>query len=478
MNIAPTTLNEILAANAYPLPWITRSAEESEIAITQLIRGAAFQVFGQTNLSPQESYDLLHDKFQRLHLTSFEKLIEQGDEEQMTNEPHLQANITDQIKLIESIIHYFIENSTPQKEILETADSKGKTALMYAAEKGHRNVVSLLINSMMDRLADKITSEKIAFDYVIDAHQKFKGPNSEAVFVSELLDKKDFKGKTALIYAAENGRQDVVSLLINSGARINEKDYTHNTALTYAVKKGHRDVVSLLINSRLHITVDDVITVVSDKTVSMEILSLVKNAALLCAVQRGQLYAIAPLLQSGADVNAKNIEKVTALMYACYQEQRYLLSLLIANGADVNARDIKGNTVLMYAVSAKNKDHISLLLRNGAKINAHDIRGHTALIHATQADSEEIVELLISNNADVNQRDATQGTPLMHACLRQGDNTVAIMKLLIQAGADIYAEDIYHETALTLAQHMKHKYFSKYKDIAALLAPPLQAPVS
>lgn len=68
--------------------------------------------------------------------------------------------------------------------------------------------------------------------------------------------------------------------------------------------------------------------------------------------------------------------------------------LLIQSGADVNAKDDSGMTALMYAAKFYNARLVKTLLDHGADPKAMDRSGHSALRYATQTDYAPILELL------------------------------------------------------------------------------------
>ena len=55
-------------------------------------------------------------------------------------------------------------------------------------------------------------------------------------------------GKTALMYAAEGGKKDVVQVLLNADAAVNTV-VSDETALVLAIKGGHVEVVDLLLKA-------------------------------------------------------------------------------------------------------------------------------------------------------------------------------------------------------------------------------------
>lgn len=61
----------------------------------------------------------------------------------------------------------------------------------------------------------------------------------------------DNDGKTALMFAAENGDYASVEYLINAGAYLNTLDKFNKTALMYAMENGNTEVVDLLTRASL-----------------------------------------------------------------------------------------------------------------------------------------------------------------------------------------------------------------------------------
>jgi hypothetical protein len=73
---------------------------------------------------------------------------------------------------------------------------------------------------------------------------------------STLLDKRDVKGSTPLIIAAENGRENVVELLLTD-AKVDPNQYTHYTALFLATQNGHYGVCKLLVDAGANVDIKD-----------------------------------------------------------------------------------------------------------------------------------------------------------------------------------------------------------------------------
>ncbi|KAA3464437.1 serine/threonine-protein kinase HT1-like isoform X1 [Gossypium australe] len=88
---------------------------------------------------------------------------------------------------------------------------------------------------------------------------------------------------------------------------------------------------------------------------------------LMYMANEGDLEGIKELLDSGTNVNFKDIDGRTALHVAACQGLTGVVRLLLDRGADVDSKDRWGSTPLADAVYYKNQDVIKLLEKHGAK---------------------------------------------------------------------------------------------------------------
>ncbi|EFW99839.1 ankyrin repeat-containing protein [Grosmannia clavigera kw1407] len=164
---------------------------------------------------------------------------------------------------------------------------------------------------------------------------------------------KDTKyGQTPLSWAAENGHETVVRLLIATGyAQINSRDVCGRTPLFWAAENGYEAVVRLLLATRQ------------------------------------------------AEIDPEDIEGRTPLLWASLNGHEATVELLLATGqAKINFRDKKGRTPLIWAAQNGHEAVVRLLLATGqAEIDWKDSSGRTPLSWAVKNGHEAVINLIKAN---------------------------------------------------------------------------------
>jgi len=120
---------------------------------------------------------------------------------------------------------------------------------------------------------------------------------------------------------------------------------------------------------------------------------------------------------------------------------------LLKSGTSPNVVDAEGTPALMAAMLFAGADAVDLLLKHGADPNRADASGATALMWAVPDAAK--ARLLLAHGANVNARSATERTPLLVAAAYP--RTVGLLRLLLDAGADLRAQDRAGANALALA---------------------------
>ena len=196
---------------------------------------------------------------------------------------------------------------------------------------------------------------------------------------------------TPLIIACKKGNEQIISLLLDSGANINKKDsYTGQTPLLAALHgtKANRFSIAMFLlekgadafavqntTSPLEETLvvldsDNAQTIkdgfelfqyLIEQQVDMDICKGKENV-LTFATHYGNYNVVEFLIKENYfDVNSKDLAGNTALIVATKNNQTQIMKLLLELGADKSLKDADGKTAYDYAVEYDRKDHISLL---------------------------------------------------------------------------------------------------------------------
>lgn len=153
------------------------------------------------------------------------------------------------------------------------------------------------------------------------------------------------------------------------------------------------------------------------------------------------------LLESGADVNARNLDGNTPLMMqngisvggedCCYGVP--MVRLLLQFGADIDARNNAGMTALDLAMTLASSWYgenpvLPLLQRDGRSASLH-----AQLVGAAAAGREELCRSLLRQGADPNALGRNAPNALA-ACLgdviEPGERALELTKILLEAGAE------------------------------------------
>jgi ankyrin repeat protein len=235
-------------------------------------------------------------------------------------------------------------------------------------------------------------------------------------------------GATALMYAAAFASADCVRILLDAGADVDASSSGGATALMWAT--GDAAKVRLLL----------------DRRAAANARTKDGTTALVTAARRGNTDVMRLLLARGADPRTSALEKAELLRiaYGDHPEVRQILA-----NAGVELKDVAQAavpTLANYPVS--NTDAIRALLDLGADPNPG---GRFPIMGAAVFDGHlDTARLLAERGGNVNARGQHDVTPLMMAAAATRPEP-AIVRLLIEKGADLAARDDAGRTALDWA---------------------------
>jgi ankyrin repeat protein len=235
----------------------------------------------------------------------------------------------------------------------------------------------------------------------------------------------DSRGYTPLLYAAHEGHEKVVGLLLRWGADAHIKDGRLDmTAPTIAAERGHVATLRVLLD---HGTSPNTSHGQEDGTL------------LHYAVRGDHVEMVRLLLDRGACAHFHAQPGLKTLLHlAVISGHDTIVQLLLTYGADVDVADIIAArfgdpTMLLVAARLGHEATMKLLLEHGASVNALDEIGYSALHHTISRGTVGAVKLLLKYGAETlfkTNGNATAQYLLNLAERRGGDEGTTLINIL------------------------------------------------
>jgi ankyrin repeat protein len=286
---------------------------------------------------------------------------------------------------------------------------------------------------------------------------------------------KDSYGRTSLSYAAGNGHEAIVRLLIEKGAEIDSKGTEEGrTPLSWASWSGYEAIVQLLLKNGADIDLKDtefgrtplswaagsgheaVVQLLLEKSAEIDSTDSYGRTPLTWAAGSGYEAVVQLLLEKGAEIDSKDTKYGrTPLSRAVLNGHKAVVQLLLDNGAEVDSKEPRyGRTPLTWAAESGHEDAVQILLKKGAEIDSKGTEGRTPLSWAAGSGYEAVVQLLLENGAEIDSKGTEGRTPLSWAA---GSGYEAVVQLLLENGAEIDSTDRYGQTPLSRAARTGHE---------------------
>ncbi|XP_040358543.1 ankyrin-1 isoform X1 [Ixodes scapularis] len=299
----------------------------------------------------------------------------------------------------------------------------------------------------------------------------------------------DFYDRMPIHYAAQQGRPEVLDLLIKAGCRINVSDSDNVTPLQLAVTGGHEEVTHMLLkagsrvnsknsdrSSTLHIAASQGHASIVERLLqygaAVDTLDSLGRTPLLIAVIGGHHDVAKVLINYQANVNMEGLygDAVSVLkplqpagsrrevvpedepqvarfvgrspLWVAVAKVDVVMAQLLL---DAGAKVLQGKRFLHDAVSSAVPELLQLLLRRGVSVNTRDVHGNSPLHLAIRKKSPSMLRELVQFGGDVNITNSLTGLSLLHEAVTDLDESNfdifrSILDILLSAGCRMNAE--------------------------------------
>lgn len=360
---------------------------------------------------------------------------------------------------------------------VNTKDSEDITPILWAAAKGHTEVVKLLLSTQgieintsdKDGMTPLYGAARAGYPNIVRLLLAVPGIDVNAV---------DKHGASSLYWAAREGHADIVKqLLAVPGIKVNSLDEYNCSPLHWAAVGGKTDVVKLLLAA----------PGIDINTQDMEGWSSLHAAAVKGHTEIVKLLLAVP----GININTKDKEGGSPLHAAAYVGQVDVVKLLLAaTKVEVNkTMAITGFAPLHSAILGERVDVVKLLLADSridvnlatplhktdaenisTVVNAHQknefdesgldkmlaIRGVTPLHLAAFVGNMEVLKLLLADSdIKVNNAMSIGGIEPLHFAAFRG-NTEVVKLFLAAPGIKVNSKDDKGRTPLHYAESQGH----------------------
>jgi ankyrin repeat protein len=209
-------------------------------------------------------------------------------------------------------------------------NAHGSTALLWAVDWGHEDIVKLL--SQHDTLDVNLKNED---------------------------------GDTARSLASIAGRKDIVKLLKHVKTNVDQESKKFKRAADLAKDNGPEEIVKCLtehVQSCSPCEEKETQEVDAEPTPVHDVNNM--ETLLIKAAQDGQLEEVQNLLKKGANINALDKGCDTALIWVCYMGHYDIAVELLKHHetVDVNHQNAHGSTALLWAVDRGHEDIVKLIV--------------------------------------------------------------------------------------------------------------------
>eukprot|EP00730_Choanoeca_flexa_P006526 TRINITY_DN12169_c2_g2_i5.p1 TRINITY_DN12169_c2_g2~~TRINITY_DN12169_c2_g2_i5.p1 ORF type:complete len:888 (+),score=255.09 TRINITY_DN12169_c2_g2_i5:75-2738(+) len=324
----------------------------------------------------------------------------------------------------------------------------GSSSLHFAVEMGQLDVIRLLCQRGIDVEAKKTNGGR-ALHVAADSNQSL----AAEILVKEC--KADVNalllGDTTPLYlAASKGFNDVVKVMLSSGADSNFQMPRDGAGSAMMVAQQESFEAPTVAKGK-HAEIDEEALFKWSKQFNQAGSDQSASgfeqgngaSALHAAVENGHIDTVKILLEAGVK-QLDSMEGVTPLYTAAEYDRPKIAALLLKHGGDADfVMKTTGITALFRALQSNRIEVARVLLAHGAKVDQPNRDGTTPLFFACGAGRPQAFGLLLKYGADVFRR-SDDGTHCLHAAAQRGQVEV-IKAVMSMRPKDVKIDDPGHD---------------------------------
>ena len=240
------------------------------------------------------------------------------------------------------------------------------------------------------------------------------------------------------VLGLETGIDPVERIIRREPAIINKTDRFGRSPLTWAAMQGNQETVELLLSLKAQVDQPN----------------LIGSSPLMQAAHFGKFGSVRRLLEAEANPRLKNKFGMTALHYlmGSKPQSRYFTEIavsLLEAGSDINSANVIGSTPLSTAVYTGATNGVELLLSHDADLGVHMNDGHSPLSLAVQQNRHSILKAILERGSD-HLGPLLQFGTFVHLVAHQAD--VETLRLLLDARLEDRDINVKNKEGLTAFQ--------------------------
>ena len=238
---------------------------------------------------------------------------------------------------------------------------------------------------------------------------------------------------------AEHIKLAKIDMLVRLGVDVNGKS-RGKSALIWAKEQGEEKISEFLSHNGA-----------VEERISKEEVEKITGEMRRKMIWDCNLEMVKSYIEKGADINLKRgTLNGTSLFLVASHGDLECMKYLIDEGGNINVINNKGQSILDYALVEGNIEIAELLVKEGISVNSENVRDKTILMILIDSNVRDewykrALEIAIDAGVDVNWQDSKGRTALMKA-VETGD--IVGMTVLIEKGADTKIVDKEGKTAI------------------------------